>query len=267
MVCRSINSICPIHGFLLSRSVQATGGGSCWAVLPGLISKGYKLHYPAQSEPAPSGTAPSIHPLCLCASPFPFSPNAASWWPPSLFPSSIPLSIFLVSWWLMGVVFGALSISFHGNTHGSKKQQTQTVFARADTHQNTYETVGPGPGRSNRGSHAGLIGKQATVYGWDSINLSLKPETEGGILEKADHWRLLCKVATMCWTLQMYSCGRTAALFWSRNVRVDPSSDSVSSKVNAARLHERTLTKQHMNSVLPLSALHTHEHKRPYTWH
>lgn len=90
MVCRSINSICPIHAFLLSRSIQATGGGSCWAVLLSLISKGYKLQYPAQSEqPGP------FHPFIR----LPQSRSALfrrrfPWRPPSLF-HTVPLSISL----------------------------------------------------------------------------------------------------------------------------------------------------------------------------
>lgn len=137
MVCRGINSICPIHTFLLSRSVQATGGGSCWAVLPGLISKGYRLHYPAQSEPAPSGTAPSIHPLLLCLPLSVFSKCCFLWRPPSLFPSSMPLSIFLLSWWLMGVVLGALSISFHRNTYIGKQTCTQPMHSQSRRHTHT----------------------------------------------------------------------------------------------------------------------------------
>lgn len=133
MVCRCINSICPIHAFLLSRSVQATGGGSCWAVLPILIYKGYKLHYPAQSEPA--WTAPSIHSLFFCL-PFSFSPNAAS--SISLPPVLHPSRHFLLSWWLMGVVHGALSISFHRNTYIGK--QTHIACARSETPAHTNKT-------------------------------------------------------------------------------------------------------------------------------
>lgn len=157
MVCRGINSICPIHAFLLSRSVQATGGGSCWAVLPGLISKGYKLHYPAQSEPA--RTAPSLHPTSPTVSPSPFLQM--------LLPvaTSISLSIlhpslhFLLSWWLMGVVLGALSISFHRSTYIGKELQTHTVSPCTVRDANTYAQASPGPGRSNRGSRTGLMGK------------------------------------------------------------------------------------------------------------
>lgn len=128
MVCCGINSICPIHAFLLSRSVQATGGGSSWAVLPSVISKGYKLHYPAQSEPA--RTAPSIHPLFLCL-PLSFSPNAASCGdlhlssrPPS-FPSEsvidggCPLSLFRY-----------LSMETHIK---ASKHKTHTAHAQSET--------------------------------------------------------------------------------------------------------------------------------------
>lgn len=176
MVCRGINSICPIHAFLLSRSVQATGGGSCWAALPGLISKGYKLHYPAQSEPA--RTAPSIHPLFLFP-PLLFSRCCFLWWPPSLFPSSIPLSIsfWVGDWWgLSSEPFQYLSIEPRIRANKHKQTHTGPCTVRdANTHKHV-RTARPGPGRSNRGSLTGLMGKQATVYGWDSNNLSLKPE-------------------------------------------------------------------------------------------
>lgn len=129
MVCRGINSICPIHAFLLSCSVQATGGGSCWAVLLGLISKGYKLHYPAQSEPARTTSSFSLSPSLL------FSRCWFLWRPPSVFPSSILLLIcfWVGDWcWLSTEPF---SISFHRNTyidkqtqpmHGWRCQRTQT---------------------------------------------------------------------------------------------------------------------------------------------
>lgn len=138
MVCRSINSICPIHAFLLSLSVQATGGGSCWAVLPSLIFKGYKLHYPAQSEPA--WTVPSIHPFFL------WLPSPSFWMLLSVV-TSIFLSIvypslhFLLSWWLMGVVQGALSISFHRHTRVGKPTNTQPVHElRCYTHEYKRKT-------------------------------------------------------------------------------------------------------------------------------
>ncbi len=140
MVCRSINSICPIHGFLLSHSVQATGGGSCWAVLPGLISKGYKLHYPAQSEPAPSGSAPSIHPLFFCLPLF-FSPNAAScadlhlsFHPPSLSPFSFRVG----DWW--GLSLEPFRYPSIETRIEAKQPQTHTVNARSEsqTHINTH---------------------------------------------------------------------------------------------------------------------------------
>lgn len=169
MVCRGVNSICPIHAFLLSRSVQATGGGSCWALLPGLIFKGYKLHYPAQSEAA--RTAPSLHTV----SPSPFLqmllPVTTSISLSTLHPSHH----FPLSWWLMAVVLGALSISIHRSTcYIGKGTQTH---ARSGTPKHTdTQKVRPGPGRSNKGNRTGLMGKQTTVYGSDSINLSLQPE-------------------------------------------------------------------------------------------
>lgn len=171
MVCCGINSICPIHAFLLSRSVQATGKGSCWAALPGLISKGYKLQYPAQSE---LGTAFSIHSSTFFLSPLVlFSRHCFLWWPP-IFPSIFHRSLhFPVSLWLMEVVHRALSISFHRNTSQGKQSHTACERTGIPTHTNTNKRLVPG--RSNRGCCTGLMGKQATVYGLDSINLSLKP--------------------------------------------------------------------------------------------
>lgn len=152
MVCRGINSICPIHGFLLSCSVQATGGESCWAVLPSLISKGYKLHYPAQSEPA--RTAPSIHPLFLCLPPLLFTKCCFLWRPPSLFPSSIPLPIFVLSWWLMGVVLWALSISFHRNTYIGKTSANTPKHGQSvqHTHINSHSQQDPGQAEATEGA-------------------------------------------------------------------------------------------------------------------
>lgn len=171
MVCHSINSICPIHAFLLSHSVQATGRGSCWAVLPGLISKGYKLQYPAQSE-LEAGF--SIHSSTFLMSPLLlFSRHRFLWWPP-ISPSIFHPSLYLpVSWWLMEVVHRVLSISFHRNTSLGKQSCTSRERTRMPTHTSTNRRLVPG--RSNRGCCTGLMGKQATVYGLDSINLSLKP--------------------------------------------------------------------------------------------
>lgn len=109
MVCRGINSICPIHAFLIITLSSSYREGSCWAVLPGLISKGYKVQYPAQSG---LGTASSIHSSTFLLSPLRFSKT--------LLPvvTSVSLRIFHpflhfpVSWWLMEVVHRVLSISF-----------------------------------------------------------------------------------------------------------------------------------------------------------
>lgn len=151
MVCRDINSICPIHAFLLSRSVQATGGGSCWAVLPSLISKGYKLHYPAQSEPA--WTAPSIHPLFLCLA-LSFSPDAASCGDLHLSSILYPSLYFLLSWWLMGVVHGGLSISFHRKTYIGKQTWSHTAHAQSvtPTDTNTYTLQDQGQAEATEGA-------------------------------------------------------------------------------------------------------------------
>lgn len=139
MVCRGINSICPIHAFLLSRSVQVTGGGSCWALLLCLISKGYKLHYPAQSKPA--RTAPSIHPVLLCL-PLSSSADAASWRPPSLFLSSIllPISFWVGDWCgLSSEPFPYPSIEKH--IEADKHKNTQLMHNQRDQHTPPYTTA------------------------------------------------------------------------------------------------------------------------------
>lgn len=75
MVCCGINSICPIHAFLLSRSVQATGEEAAELCSQALSLK--DINYSTQLNQSSALPAPSIHPLFFHV-PCSLSPDAAS---------------------------------------------------------------------------------------------------------------------------------------------------------------------------------------------